>query len=80
MQKKLRHRVKLTKQANKILNLSSAVRGRTHVRIKGQNLNFYLETHATSHNTHAAPHNIKKLLHTAKNSAQNLGYIILACG
>ena len=26
------------------------LRGRTHVRIKGQNLNFYLETHATPHN------------------------------
>ena len=25
-------------------------RGRTHVLIKGQNLNFYLETHATPHN------------------------------
>ena len=33
-------------------------RGRTHVRIKGQNLNFYLETHATPHNIHATPHNI----------------------
>ena len=34
------------------------LRGRTHVRIKGQNLNFYLETHATSHNIHTIPHNI----------------------
>ena len=33
-------------------------RGHTHIRIKGQNLNFYLETHATSHNIHASPHNI----------------------
>ena len=33
-------------------------RGRTHIRIKGQNLNFYLETHATPHNIHATPHNI----------------------
>ena len=34
------------------------VRSRTHVRIKGQNLNFYLETHATPHNIHTTPHNI----------------------
>ena len=34
------------------------IRGRTHVRMKGQNLNFYLETHATPHNIHATPHNI----------------------
>ena len=33
-------------------------RGRTHVRIKGQNLNFYLETHATPHNIGATPHDI----------------------
>ena len=26
------------------------ITGRTHVRIKGQNLNIYLETHATPHN------------------------------
>ena len=32
--------------------------GLTHVRIKGQNLNFYLETHTTPHNIHATPHNI----------------------
>ena len=37
---------------------------RTHVRIKGQNLNFYLETHKTKHNLH---------FRTAKNSAQKLG-------
>ena len=41
--------------------------GRTHVRIKGQKLNFYLKTHATTH-------------HMAKNSAQKFGtYIILTC-
>ena len=34
------------------------LRGRTNVCIKGQNLNFYLETHATPHNIHATPHNI----------------------
>ena len=34
---------------------------RTHVRIKGQNLPFYLKTHA------------QYLLHTAKSSAQKLG-------
>ena len=28
----------------------SRLRGCTHVRIKGQNLNFYLDTHATTHN------------------------------
>ena len=33
-------------------------RGRTHVRIKGQNLNFNLQTHATPHNIHATPHDI----------------------
>ena len=32
--------------------------GRTHVRIKGRNLKFYLETHATPHNIHTTPHNI----------------------
>ena len=31
---------------------------RTHVRKKGQNLNFNLETHATPYNIHATPHNI----------------------
>ena len=30
--------------------VSSALMARTHVRIKGQNLNFYLETHATTYN------------------------------
>ena len=34
------------------------LRGRTHVRIKGQNLNLYLDTHATPHNIHATPNNI----------------------
>ena len=34
------------------------LRGRTHIRIKGQNLNFYLENHATPHNIHATCHNI----------------------
>ena len=29
--------------------------GRTHVRMKGQNLNFYLETHTTPHNIHTTP-------------------------
>ena len=33
----------------------SSVRGRTYVRVKRQNLNFYLET---PHNIHATPHNI----------------------
>ena len=32
------------------------LRGRTHIRIKGQNLNFYLETHATPQNIHTTPH------------------------
>ena len=41
-----------------LLQLVPLVRGRTHVRIKGQNLNFYLENHATPHNIHATPHNI----------------------
>ena len=36
----------------------SWLRGRTHVRIKGHNLNFYLETHTTPHNIHEKPHNI----------------------
>ena len=40
--------------------------------IKGQNLNFYLETRATPHNIHATLRNIC-LLHTAKNSAQIIG-------
>ena len=40
------------------IDLKTCLRGRTHVRIKGQNLNFYLETHATPHNIHATPHNI----------------------
>ena len=31
------------------------VRGRTHVRIKGQDLNFYLETHATLERINAPP-------------------------
>ena len=30
--------------------LYSSLMGRTHVRIKGQNLSFYLETHVTTHN------------------------------
>ena len=34
------------------------LRGRTHVHIKGQNLNFYLETHATPQSIHATPQNI----------------------
>ena len=34
------------------------LRACTHVRIKGQNFNFYLETHATSHKIHAIPQNI----------------------
>ena len=34
------------------------LKGRTHVCIKGQYLNFYLETPATPHNIHATPHNI----------------------
>ena len=38
--------------------LSLFLRGRTHVRFKGQNLNFFLETHATPHNIHVTPHNI----------------------
>ena len=38
--------------------IAYSVRGRTHVWIKGQNLNFYLETHATPHNIHATPHDI----------------------
>ena len=46
-------------------NMRIQVRGRTHVCIKGQNLNLYLETHATPHNINATPH-------AAKNFAQNL--------
>ena len=29
--------------------------GRTHICIKGQNLNFFLETHATMHNIYFIP-------------------------
>ena len=47
---------------NSHLGLSSLVRSDlmalTHVRIKGQTLNFYFESHATPHNVHTTPHNI----------------------
>ena len=46
-------------------------RGLTHVRIKGQNLNFYLETHVSTHNIY-----IIRLRIFAPDS----WYIILACG
>ena len=39
-----------------LARVDEALRGRTYVRIKGQYLNFYLETHATPYNIHATTH------------------------